>query len=71
MPESIAGRPLLIENTLFSHYSQMQKVARRIQRVWRKRCLRMRISALANIADYVAKINDKVIYVEQTVYLNL
>ena len=31
----------------------------------------MRISALVNIADYVAYINDKIIYVEQTVYLNL
>lgn len=68
---SLLGRPITAENTLQVHFIMMQRIARRIARVWRKRCLSIRIKALSNIAKYVADIDSNEVYLEQTMYLNL
>ena len=46
-------------------------MARRIQRCYRKWCLRQRINTLINIAKYVSQIESNKLYLEQTVYIHL
>jgi hypothetical protein len=68
---SIAGRLITLENTLYSHYVIIQRVARRIQRSFRRWRLRMRLSCLINIAEYASQIDSNELYLEQTAYRNL
>ena len=55
---SLVGRPITLENTLHVHYILLSRVAGKLQRVWRWRCLRMRTMTLAKIARYVSKIDS-------------
>ena len=52
-PETIADRLITAENTPYAHYVLLERVARRIQRCYRKFSLRQRVNTLINIAKYV------------------
>ena len=71
MGVSLVGRPITLENTLHVHYILLSRVAGKLQRVWRWRCLRMRLNTLANIAKYVSKIDSARLFMEQTIYNRL
>ena len=65
---SMVGRLITLENTLYSHYVIIQRVARRIQRSFRRWRLRIRLSCLINIAEYASQIDSNELYLEQTTY---
>jgi len=70
-PNSLVGRSVTLDNTKYTHYVLIMIIAKRIQRFYRIKCLKRRIDTLTNIANYVAAIDSKKIYLEQTVYMNL
>lgn len=68
---SLVDKQVTVENTLYSHYVLISRVSRMIQRSFRRWRLRIRLSCLANIANYAARINSNEIYIEQTAYCHL
>ena len=70
-PNLLEKKQITIENTLYSHFAVINRVARKIQSAFRQRSLKVRINSLINIAKYAGSINSNVHYLEQTMYLNL
>ena len=68
---SILGRSITLETTIHHHFMIIQRVARRIQRCFRRWSLRMRLNCLINIAEYASQIDSNEVYLEQTMYRNL
>ena len=52
-PELLSDRNTIAENTHYAHYVLINRVARRIQRCYRKWALRQRVNTLINISNYV------------------
>ena len=64
-------KEITIQNTLYSHYAVINRIIKRMQKVFKSWKLRTRINSLANIAKYAAAIDSPVLYLEQSMYLNL